>query len=326
MSNDSGDVDATPPTPPHYGATGQPAPPPRRQRRRSTIRRRVKYYVPSVDWVPNYSFSMLAGDLLAGVTVASMLIPQSVSYATSLAKLTPTAGLFSASIPPIVYALLGSSRQLNVAPEAALSLLLGQAVEVPLEFADELNSFILREGRYRNLETEVAAEERRAFKDDRDFNPINVLKQFQRIGSRGLNSLKKKFDFAATARSKAQDSQAHQEHPSPTPLPPTDPASETTTETRINNSLTRWIAVQLPILEDDDNDNDAVRPEDHENYFPMALEDLFDFDTKFWQDRWEKNVRGNLEEEMMVFEWLNLDAEGDDEEGVDDPDGEQELD
>ncbi|KAL0579831.1 hypothetical protein V5O48_002183 [Marasmius crinis-equi] len=72
---------------------------------------------------------MLAGDLLAGVTVASMLIPQSVSYATSLAKLTPTAGLFSASIPPIVYALLGSSRQLNVAPEAALSLLLGQAVQ-----------------------------------------------------------------------------------------------------------------------------------------------------------------------------------------------------
>jgi MFS superfamily sulfate permease-like transporter len=35
---------------------------------------------------------------------------------------------FSAAIPGIVYALLGSSRQLNVAPEAALSLLVGQAV------------------------------------------------------------------------------------------------------------------------------------------------------------------------------------------------------
>lgn len=75
-----------------------------------------------------------------------MLIPQSVSYGTSLAKIGPTAGLvsiiafihnqldaifscqFSASIPPIAYSLLGTSRQLNVAPEAALSLLVGQAV------------------------------------------------------------------------------------------------------------------------------------------------------------------------------------------------------
>jgi high affinity sulfate transporter 1 len=57
-----------------------------------------------------------------------MLIPQSVSYASSLANLSPVSGLFSAAIPGIVYAFLGSSRQLNVAPEAALSLLVGQAV------------------------------------------------------------------------------------------------------------------------------------------------------------------------------------------------------
>ncbi|KAI0067589.1 hypothetical protein BV25DRAFT_1818966 [Artomyces pyxidatus] len=61
-----------------------------------------------------------------------MLIPQSVSYASSLAKLSPVTGLFSASIPGIIYALLGSSRQLNVAPEAALSLLVGQAVSTTL--------------------------------------------------------------------------------------------------------------------------------------------------------------------------------------------------
>lgn len=84
--------------------------------------------------------------MLAGISLAAMLIPQSVSYGTSLAKIGPTAGLvstidfihnqldtnfthqFSASIPPIAYSLLGTSRQLNVAPEAALSLLVGQAV------------------------------------------------------------------------------------------------------------------------------------------------------------------------------------------------------
>jgi len=89
----------------------------------------------------------LGGDLLAGVTLAAMLIPQSVSYGITLAKLNPASGLvrllgsflitcfhvhfstqFAASIPPIMYSLLGTSRQLNVAPEAALSLLVGQAV------------------------------------------------------------------------------------------------------------------------------------------------------------------------------------------------------
>ncbi|KAF5320829.1 hypothetical protein D9619_002055 [Psilocybe cf. subviscida] len=94
----------------------------------STFLKKLKYYIPSIAWIPNYSRSFLGGDLLAGMTVASMLIPQSVSYATSLAKLSPVTGLFSASIPGMMYALLGTSRQLNVAPEAALSLLLGQAV------------------------------------------------------------------------------------------------------------------------------------------------------------------------------------------------------
>ncbi|TDL14524.1 sulfate anion transporter [Rickenella mellea] len=92
----------------------------------------AKYYLPFLDWVPNYSPSLLGGDILAGLTVASILIPQSISYASSLAKLSPLAGLFSAAIPGIVYALLGTSRQLNVAPEAALSLLIGQAVSLAL--------------------------------------------------------------------------------------------------------------------------------------------------------------------------------------------------
>ncbi|KAJ7470764.1 sulfate anion transporter [Mycena latifolia] len=88
----------------------------------------VKYYVPGTAWIPNYSLSFLGGDVLAGLTLASILIPQSVSYATSLAQMSPLIGLFSASIPAIVYAFLGTCRQLNVAPEASLSLIVGQAV------------------------------------------------------------------------------------------------------------------------------------------------------------------------------------------------------
>ncbi|KAF8552950.1 hypothetical protein OG21DRAFT_1415146 [Imleria badia] len=96
--------------------------------RDTTFARRLRYYVPSTAWIPDYSFSLLGGDVLAGVSLAAIIIPQSISYGTSLAKIGPTAGLFAASIPPIAYSLLGTSRQLNVAAEAALSLLVGQAV------------------------------------------------------------------------------------------------------------------------------------------------------------------------------------------------------
>ncbi|KAG6818411.1 hypothetical protein H0H93_005194 [Arthromyces matolae] len=97
---------------------------------RKVLIKRIKYYIPSFAWIPSYSTTLLGGDFLAGITVASILIPQSISYATSLAKITPLAGLFSAALPAVIYAFLGTSRQLNVAPEAALSLLVGQAISV----------------------------------------------------------------------------------------------------------------------------------------------------------------------------------------------------
>jgi MFS superfamily sulfate permease-like transporter len=46
---------------------------------------------------PVYMQYRLGGDLLAGLTVASMLIPQSISYASSLAKLSPVTGLVSSA-------------------------------------------------------------------------------------------------------------------------------------------------------------------------------------------------------------------------------------
>lgn len=92
------------------------------------VKTRTHYYVPGTSWIPNYSMSLLLGDCIAGVTVASILIPQSISYATSLAKLPPLTGLFAAAIPGFIYALLGSCRQLNVGPEASLSLIVGQTL------------------------------------------------------------------------------------------------------------------------------------------------------------------------------------------------------
>ena len=58
-------------------------------------------------------------------TVGAFLVPQGMSYAL-VAELPPIYGLYTASIPLIVYALLGTSRQLAVGPVAIMSLIVGE--------------------------------------------------------------------------------------------------------------------------------------------------------------------------------------------------------
>jgi high affinity sulfate transporter 1 len=69
----------------------------------------------------------LRPDLLAGVTVAALAIPSGMAYA-EVAGLSPVAGLYALLLPAVAYALLGSSRQLVVGPEAALALLVASVV------------------------------------------------------------------------------------------------------------------------------------------------------------------------------------------------------
>lgn len=70
----------------------------------------------------------LAGDVVAALTLTCLLVPQSMSYASSLARLSPVNGLFSVAIPCAIYALLGTSPQLSLGPEAALSLMTGETI------------------------------------------------------------------------------------------------------------------------------------------------------------------------------------------------------
>ncbi|PYZ97799.1 sodium-independent anion transporter [Alteribacter lacisalsi] len=82
------------------------------------------------NWFPlfnqlknNYNLRTdLKGDLNAGLIVAIMLIPQGMAYAM-LAGLPPVMGLYASTVPLILYALLGTSRQLAVGPVAMVSLL-----------------------------------------------------------------------------------------------------------------------------------------------------------------------------------------------------------
>ncbi|RJR25512.1 MAG: STAS domain-containing protein [Desulfobacteraceae bacterium] len=77
---------------------------------------------PFLGWFRNYSAEAFRADALAGLTVALVLIPQSMAYA-QLAGLPPYYGLYASFLPPMTAALFGSSRQLATGPVAVVSLM-----------------------------------------------------------------------------------------------------------------------------------------------------------------------------------------------------------
>lgn len=84
-------------------------------------------FVPAARWMRDYDRADLHGDVTAGVTTAVMLVPQGMAYAM-LAGLPPIVGLYASIAPLVVYALLGTSRQLAVGPVAMDSLMVAAAV------------------------------------------------------------------------------------------------------------------------------------------------------------------------------------------------------
>lgn len=87
----------------------------------------MKSLLPILTWAPRYERADLRSDLAAGLTVGAMLVPQAMAYAL-LAGLPPAVGLYAATIPVIVYAVFGTSRQLAVGPVAIVSLLTASAL------------------------------------------------------------------------------------------------------------------------------------------------------------------------------------------------------
>ncbi|KAH7511891.1 hypothetical protein FEM48_Zijuj12G0031100 [Ziziphus jujuba var. spinosa] len=92
-----------------------------------SLKKAVQYFVPIFEWLPNYNFRMFRFDLLAGITITSLAIPQGISYA-KLANIPPIIGLYSSFVPPLIYAIFGDSKHLAVGTVAACSLLLGQTI------------------------------------------------------------------------------------------------------------------------------------------------------------------------------------------------------
>ncbi len=88
----------------------------------------IQKIFPFLAWFQDYDTGKFKIDLVAGITVALVLIPQSMAYA-QLAGLPAYYGLYAAFLPPMVAALFGSSRQLATGPVAVVSLMSAASLE-----------------------------------------------------------------------------------------------------------------------------------------------------------------------------------------------------
>ncbi|KAK1570924.1 hypothetical protein Q3G72_009111 [Acer saccharum] len=98
----------------------------------------IEMVLPCFRWIRTYNYrEYLQVDLMAGITVGVMLVPQAMSYA-KLAGLQPIYGLYSGFVPIFVYTIFGSSRQLAIGPVALVSLLVSNVLSGIADSSSEL--------------------------------------------------------------------------------------------------------------------------------------------------------------------------------------------
>src|SRR6187200_34122 len=85
--------------------------------------------LPIVGWLPSYQRFWLRGDLIAGVTVAALIVPKNLGYA-GIAGIPLQNGLYAAAAGAIIYALFCTSRHISTGPSSSLAAVAGGAVIV----------------------------------------------------------------------------------------------------------------------------------------------------------------------------------------------------
>lgn len=88
----------------------------------------VRRYLPIVDWLPGYRWGEdLRWDVVAGLTVWALLVPEAMAYA-GIAGVPPEAGLYTAPLALLGYAIFGTSRHLFVGPSSTVAIVSASVV------------------------------------------------------------------------------------------------------------------------------------------------------------------------------------------------------
>lgn len=90
-------------------------------------RRTLAGLVPIVGWLRHYDRRWLRGDLIAGVTVAALIVPKNLGYA-GIAGIPLQNGLYAAAAAAILYGIFGTSRQISMGPSSGLAAVAASAV------------------------------------------------------------------------------------------------------------------------------------------------------------------------------------------------------
>jgi len=91
----------------------------------------ITRWVPILSWLPRYDRSWLTFDIIAGLTLWGLVVPEAMAYA-GIAGLPPQAGLYTLVAALLIYALLGTARHLSVGPTSATAALLASSVAAAL--------------------------------------------------------------------------------------------------------------------------------------------------------------------------------------------------
>ena len=149
-------------------------------------------FVPISEWLPKYPRTNLRGDVIAGIALAGLLIPESMGYA-GIAGLPPQAGLYATAFGLLAYAIFGTSRQLAVSPTSSSAVILAATV-APLAAASPSKFVVLASAvtLVLGLLFLVGIEVVRVFYGERPRSPQRFREQDERetdCGRRGLQPI-----------------------------------------------------------------------------------------------------------------------------------------
>ena len=96
--------------------------------------------IPFTRWIHRYNLQWLIGDLIAGITVGAVVVPQGMAYA-ELAHLEPQFGLYSSFVGVIIYWFFATSKDITIGPVAVMSTLVGEILEEVTPKFPELEAY-----------------------------------------------------------------------------------------------------------------------------------------------------------------------------------------